>query len=85
MTIWEFEQAIWELEGVRVVVRVSNATKVDEYPYQNAAKASWTLTSWLNSRVIPQLNGEDIVVIGGDGESPNGNTQLVNVRRSYGS
>lgn len=83
MTFWEFEQAIWQLERVRVLVRDGSNTTVDDYPYQNAANRGWSLTTWLNNRVHPQLNGQEVIVVGGNGEVPNGKTLLVNVRDSY--
>jgi|TARA_R100000501_G_scaffold2927_2_gene6802 hypothetical protein len=82
-TIEEFEQKIWELEGIRVIVRGAENTQVQSYNYKNAVSGGWSTTKWLSSRVLPKLDGNEVIVIQGNGEEPNGRTLVRNVKDSY--
>ena len=33
----EFEQTVWRVEGIRIVIRVPRDTQVEAYQYQKAA------------------------------------------------
>ena len=81
MTIKEFEETVWHLEGIRLVVRETVDVQVDDYDYQNAANRSWSIAEWLRNRVEPRLPGSEIVVL--DGQQPNRRTRLDTLRGSY--
>ncbi len=36
MTVEEFEEKVWDVEGIRLVVRAGANASVDEYNYQKA-------------------------------------------------
>lgn len=87
VTAAEIEQAVLDLEGVRVVLRVASNKKVATQHYtelfmKRAAKTS-NLTS-LRKR-IAQLVGDtvEVDIIDGGGASSNGNTKLGTLRESY--
>lgn len=81
MTIKEFEDTIWRLEGIRLVVRETG--DVDDYDYQNAANRTWSIAEWLRNRVEPRLPDSEIIVLDGRGEQPNRRTLLETLRGSY--
>jgi len=83
MTVEEFEEKVWEVEGIRIVVRAPADTPVGDYDYQKACQESWRVTQWLESRVRPNLNAHEVIVIQGDGEEPHGRVILRTVRQAY--
>jgi hypothetical protein len=90
MKLSDFEDKVWELEGIRLVVRAPSSTKVDDYSYKSAADKSWSVTEFLKKRVLPKLSSGDdttheVSVIEGNGEEPNGKTKLRTLRASYGT
>ena len=44
MRVWEFEDTVWAKEGIRIVIRASARTEVQDYDYTNAATETWSLT-----------------------------------------
>ena len=79
----ELEEAIWDLETIRVVIRDTSNARLSCYPYMNAANQNWTLQRWLSNRVEPQLNNQDVVIVDGYGNIPVRQTKLGTVRSSY--
>lgn len=82
-TIQDFEKAVWEVEGVRVIVRDESHCEVGIYKYRNAANTEWRVNEWLSKRVAPLLDGREVVVVAGDGERAHGGTLLRTLRASY--
>lgn len=83
ISIQEFEEKVWELEGIRLIVRGQERGQVEDYEFQNAAQGGWSITKWITSRVAPRLNDYEAIVIMGNGEEPNGRTLMRNVKASY--
>ncbi|MBA2490318.1 MAG: hypothetical protein ACR2KU_05500 [Gammaproteobacteria bacterium] len=83
MTVSEFEDAVWALEGVRIVIRAPAETIVGDYDFRNAANERWGTTQWLRNRVEPRVDGNPISVLQGDGEEPHGRVILRTLRASY--
>ena len=83
MTVQELEDKVWALDGIRIVVRASVITKVQDYRHKNAAQASWRITQFIEKRVQPLLKKQEVVVLMGDGEEPHGRTLLSSIRDSY--
>lgn len=83
ISVQEFEQKVWEKEGVRLILRAEEGTKVEDYDFKNAAQSGWSLTKWINTRVVPRIGDNAAVVIMGNGEEPNGRTLMRNVKGSY--
>ena len=82
--ITDFEDAVWEVEGVRVVVRDRSDCRIHgDYGYERAAKGSWHVSELLNKRVRPVVDGREVAVVEGGGSHPHGKTQLRTVRASY--
>lgn len=79
----EFEDKVWEIERIRIVLRCPPHTQVGEYDYKNAASENISITEWLRGRVLPKLNNIDVEVLGGNGEQPHGRSLLRTVRHSY--
>jgi len=83
MTVEELEDKVWSMDGIRIVIRDSSRTQVQKYTHRNAAQSTWRITQFLDNRIAPLLNGQEIVVVMGDGEQPHGRTLLRSIRESY--
>jgi len=83
MNVHEFETAVWEREGIRIVIRAPEHTNVGEYDYQRSAAENQRLTEWLEGRIYPRTGEYGIVVIDGRGEIPHGKNHLSTVRQTY--
>ncbi|WP_445677477.1 hypothetical protein [Pseudomonas putida] len=86
ITVQEFEEQVWTVEGIRVVVRAPENARVPEYDYQNAANSTFSVTKWMTTRIDPALDGTNyqVTVIQGNGEEPHGRNLLKKVRATYG-
>ncbi|MBY0431372.1 MAG: hypothetical protein K2Q10_09250 [Rhodospirillales bacterium] len=85
MTVDEFEDAVYELEEIRIVVRISKNTIVSDFKYERKAAANTSVTQWLEARIKPLLNGVQVAVVSGNGTTPHGRTKLETLRASYES
>jgi hypothetical protein len=92
VTINEFEQQIFEVEGFRVFLRPYHpvnprqlVSKILSYPYQNACPGDWTIQEYVDKRLYinPKRDRWEIHVIDGSGREPRWNTRLRNLRGSY--
>ncbi|MDR0458257.1 MAG: hypothetical protein LBH10_04410 [Burkholderiaceae bacterium] len=84
MKVREFEEKVWAIEGVRIVLRVDQNTEVGDYPYERAADETWRITELMEKRILKNSGEISWVVIQGDGEQPHGAVILRTIRRSYG-
>ena len=84
MTIKEFEGIVWQIDGVRVVIRATPDVQVDDYTFKNAFQSNLSVTKFLNVRILPFVRGYEAFVIDGKGEIPHGRTLVSSVRESYG-
>lgn len=85
MKVNEFEDAVWAVDGIRVVLRANPETVVKSYDKKNAADAGWRITEFISKRISPCIGDIAVVVIQGDGEEPNGNVILRTLRKGYAS
>lgn len=83
MNVGEFEQAVWDKDGIRVVVRANTWEQVGDYNYANAAAATLSVTQYLNARIKPKTLEYQVDVLDGSGDSAHGRTKLATVRGSY--
>ncbi len=83
MTVQEFEEKVWSIDTIRVVVRANANDIVGDYSSKNATTGTWSLSEWLRKKVERKLSGKEVKVIAGDGEEPHGRTLLRTIRRSY--
>ncbi len=79
----ELEQQIFELEGIRTIIRGKRSTEFNAYDYKNKAAASTSITEWKNTRLIPILGDTEVEIIDGSGQNPHGRTSIEKVRNSY--
>jgi hypothetical protein len=84
MRAWEFEDAVWATEGIRIVIRTASGTEVGDYDFDRAAIQTWRLSELMRNRIDPLLNGEGVVAIRGNGTRANGGLSLRRLRDSYG-
>jgi hypothetical protein len=83
MNVIEFEQKIFEIEEVRLVVRAPSGTAIGSYDYQRCAAQGASVTEWLKQRVFPNVTGYDVIVVDGTGSVPHGRTRMSTLRESY--
>jgi hypothetical protein len=83
MNIVEFEQKIFELEGVRIIVRAESSEQLGDYSYQKKYDQGNSINDWLKSRVLDKVGAFDVVVVDGSGALPNRKTHMGRLRDSY--
>ncbi len=84
MKVWHFERAVWELDGVRVVVRAPWEAQVGAYDYTNAVKSNVNVKTFLAKRIEKKVVPYEVVVVDGHGKLVHGRMYLSNLRESYG-
>lgn len=83
MKIWEFEEAIWKIEGIRIFVRAHAETKVTPYPYRKAADSGWRLSELAEKRIEACLGPHGFQYVDGQGAIPHRGSRLPTIRESY--
>jgi hypothetical protein len=85
------ELRISQVEGFLVTLRHldggdvrSDRTGLPTWPYERAAKDSWSVADWKRERFGPTYPGFVVDVLDGDGRDVHGHTKLETVRDSYG-
>ncbi|MDQ3286918.1 MAG: hypothetical protein M3Q42_01415 [Pseudomonadota bacterium] len=79
----EFEEKVWAVEGIRIVLRIEPNTEVTDYNYKKAADESWRVTELFEKRIGKHINGTSYIVLQGDGEEPHGRVILRTLRKGY--
>lgn len=83
MKLADFEQRVWEIEGIRLVVRGDEQEEVEDYDFKNAAIETWSVAEFLRKRVEKRIGGRKVAMVQGDGEMPHGRVILRTLRASY--
>jgi hypothetical protein len=83
MQVWQIEDAVFAVEGIRIVVRASPNLELGDYRWQNAAAGNLRISEWRQNRLDQVLNGQDAVIVAGSGSLPPAHTQLNTVRNTY--
>ena len=84
MDVEEFEEAVWETDGVRVAVRAPrNAEICNKYEYERALEGGKTVKDLRRLRIEPCLGDLEYEILDGDFETPNGRVRLKSIRESY--
>jgi len=82
ISIAALEKQVWNVEGVRLVVRAPSRTAVKPYQYEKAASSKWRY-SQLETRIEKSTNGFEYVITDGRGDIPPRNSTLSRIRKSY--
>jgi hypothetical protein len=85
MKATDFEEKVWAIEGIRIVLRTDPGTEVKDYDYKNGADESWRITELGTKRIEKCISDIPYTVIQGDGEEPHGKVILRTIRGAYGS
>lgn len=83
MKVWKFEEKVWEVEGIRIVIRAPSDEDVANYTFKNGAQEGWRVTQLIEKRIQPKIGDKEVIIIQGDGEQPHGRVILRTVRRTY--
>lgn len=84
MTPSEIEQAVFDLEEVRIVIRASVREHLGDFDYDRKAAGNSSVTDWLDQRIRPLIGAFTVVVVDGTGALPHGRTKMETLRASYG-
>jgi hypothetical protein len=79
MKLADFEQKVWDVENIRIVVRADENDEVRDYNYKKSATETWTTNEFLKNRI----GSKKVVVIRGDGQKSRGGVKLRNLRATY--
>ena len=81
----EIEQAVSDLEGIRVVIRSgrNDHKYVKPDDFKRRAANNSTVSEWIDLRLEPILQGAEVEVVRGDGSIAPRQTTLDTVRKSY--
>lgn len=79
----DFEDKVWEVEGIRIVLHAKHEAEVKDYTYKKAGDESWRITELGEKRIEKCLDGITYSVIQGDGEEPHGRVILRTIRSGY--
>ena len=79
----EIEQAVLDLEQIRIVIRAPIKEKLGDFSYDRKAAGTTTVSEWLDQRIKPIIEGADVAVVDGTGVTPNGRTSMATLRKSY--
>lgn len=72
-------RVMWDSRNVR-----SDREGMPPWPYENAARDSWTVAKWKQERFVNLYPGFDVEVVDGDGNAvEHGRMLLETVRESY--
>lgn len=83
MRIDEFENTVWNVEGIRIVIRASSDDEVDAYGLVRAAPANRTWQWLKDQRIARAIGDKEVVAIDGRGRLVRGNTTLERIWGSY--
>lgn len=83
ISVAEFEAKVLEQEEIVIRIRAPAGTKVSDYTYERKAAGTQSTTDWLEGRIKPLLNGNEVVVVDGEYATPHGRTKLERLRKSY--
>jgi hypothetical protein len=83
MRVSEFEEAVWKIDHIRVVIRAPQDEAIQNFDWVRAADQGLRLSEYSKTRIEPRLHGFKFEIIDGSGKFPNGNTRVGNLRQSY--
>ena len=83
MKVSEFEEKVWEVEGIRIVIRAASEENVSKYTFQKGAQEGWRITQLIEKRIQPKIGANEVIIIQGNGEQPHGRVILRTVRKTY--
>jgi len=83
MQVYEFEQKVWDIDHLRLVIRAARSEVVDDFHWVNAADENQTLVGYRNTRVVPKIGNREFSFVNGQGREPGGGILVKNLRASY--
>lgn len=83
MRVYEFEDTIWKVEGIQIVIRAGRNQDAPNYNYERACFGNTTLSEFRRGRLAELGEQYEYEIINGDNETPNGKTKLSTLRDSY--
>lgn len=63
VSIKSFEEKIWKIERIRIVVRAPKRRKIEDYSHDVPECETSNVGEWLRSRVLPCIAGYQVTVV----------------------
>lgn len=82
-TVGQFENRVWELERIRVVVRADRRAEVGKYGFGYKARRAMTVARFVEDRIMGSVGNFGVAVVDGSGRVPGEDTPVGTVRDSY--
>lgn len=83
VSIEDFEKRIFEIEGIRVIIK-TDKENIEPYQFQRRASGNITLIRFLRQRIFKYLeNNDGVSIIKGNGEEVLIFEDLNSIRNSY--
>ncbi len=82
-TVGKFENRVWELERIRIVIRADCREEVGQYGFRYKATRKTTVAKFVEDRIMGSVGEFSVDVIDGSGCIPDGNAPVGTVRDSY--
>ena len=67
VSVLDFEHSVFELDRIRVVIRATEGSMVEAYPFKRKAPGNMTIGSFINNRIIPFIDDNQFEIIDGAG------------------
>ena len=83
MTVIEFEEKVFEIEEVRIVIRARSNTQIKDYSYKKSYPQGNSISDWIKTRVTPNVSDYDVVVIDGTGANPHRGMLMKRLKKTY--
>lgn len=83
MTPREIEQAVFDLEQVRIAIQAPTKTPMGDFDFKRKAAGTASITEWLQQRISPLVGEFGVTVVDGTGAIPHGRTKMETLRDSY--
>lgn len=85
ISVGEFESKVLEQEEIVIKIRAPIGSMVKDFTYERKAAGNQSITDWLDGRIRPLINNNEVVIIDGEYTNPHGRTKLERLRNSYES
>jgi hypothetical protein len=83
MKLADFEQRVWEVEGIRIVVRGHENDEVKDYTFKHAAMGNWRTRELLERHLSVTLDYNYFSVTNAGFYTLHGSVLLRTLRKSY--
>ena len=81
-TLRKFEDRVWALERIRIVIRADCAEEVGEYGFGYKATRKMTVAGFIQNRIMGSIGDFSVEAVDGSGCVPDGTVPIGTVKDS---